>query len=147
MHKLKKWIHNYRLSKVVKELPFYLGRDISPKEKYKGKVIVQIYNKYSFNNEYLKYAFALVSSEHEFNNFVKNTKDSTYKELKNEIAQIYFNGNCNFSFSDLMRITRFKGQVHTCGRDGFPRKNNEGWSFSSGDSNGDGGGADGGGGD
>jgi len=51
-------------------LPFYLARDDKAIRYYKGKVIKRIYNRYIFHQNYLKYAFATVSNEHEYIKYI-----------------------------------------------------------------------------
>jgi len=137
---IKEWIHNRRLEKVVRELPFYMGRDIKPKEKYNSKQILRIFNKYKFNQNYLVYAIALLSGETEYNIIFGKESKKSYSVLRCEIALKYFNGNTHFNFNDLMNITKFKGQVFSY--DGSGSNNNElNWGFSE-SSGGDGGGSD-----
>lgn len=139
---IKEWIHKHRLEKVVKELPFYMGRDIKPKEKYNTMQILRIFNKYKFNQNYLAYAFALLSDESEYNKVLDKENKYSYSRLRSEIALKYFNGNSNFNYNDLMNITKFKGQVFSY--DGSGSSNNElNWGFTeSSEGGGDGGSGD-----
>lgn len=139
---IKEWMHKQKLGKVVKELPFYMGRDIKSKEEYNSRQILRIFNKYKFSQNYLVYAFALLSGETEFNKVFGRESKYTYSVLRREIAIKYFNGNTKFNFNDLMNITKFKGRVFSY--DGSGSSNNElNWGFteSSGGS-GDGSGSD-----
>ncbi len=138
---IKEWLHNRRLEKVVRELPFYMGRDIKPKEKYNSKQILRIFNKYKFNQSYLAYAIALLSGETEYNIIFGNERKKSYSSLRIEIALKYFNGNTHFNFNNLMNITKFNAQVYSY--DGSGSNNNElNWGFL--ESSGDGGDGSGG---
>ena len=138
---MRKFIHDRRLDKVVRELPFYMGRDVGPKLEYDSKQILRIFNKYRFSPGVLVYAFALLSGETEYNKIFGNKSKKTYRDLRIEIALKYFNGNAKFDFNDLMNITKFKGQVFSY--DGSGSNNELNWGFTESSGGGGDGGADG----
>ena len=96
----------------MRELPFYLSRDVGQRKSYTGNKLLKIYKRYSFPDNYLKYAYALVSSHHEYTKAFGIENGNSYSTLRSEIAEIYFQGNIDFTFSDLMSITKFKAQVY-----------------------------------
>lgn len=135
----RKILHRYRLSAVVKELPFYMGRDLRPKKQYSHQQIKRRFFHYRFHPNYFSYAIAILGTPIEFKKEFGENSLAHYQALRQEVADIYFDGNVQFTYLDLMRITRFKGKVSVPSDQGFNKYDD--WSF------GDGGGGDGGGGD
>lgn len=119
-----------------------MGRDIGQKERYKAKYIRNTFTKYHFNKEYLPYAFALLSDKNEYQKEYPNEMPCRFNELRKEIANTYFSGNNQYTFNDLMKITKFKGSISSPDGSETGRKNHSEWGFSDGSSC-DGGGGDG----
>jgi len=117
--------------KFVRQLPFYMMRTYGKKKLYKPKHIDKVIQKYRFNKRFSPIAYALLSSPSNFENSAKKFQPCpTYSEIREKVAKKYFEGNVDFGFYTLMRVSMFKASGTAGGGNAYSA-NDEYWAMMS----------------
>jgi hypothetical protein len=90
-------------------MPFLIIREYGLQSSYSPYQIDEIVRKFSMNRRYAYIAYAILSSEQDYDASLRSKKKKyRYSEIRKQIADHYFQGNTGFSICDLLLKSHYR---------------------------------------
>ncbi len=106
---LKQLLLTYQIKIYANKIPFYTIREFGPKKDYTQFEADTIIKRWAFNSKYIQIGYAILMTEQDFMNALKcKGLDYNYLQIRQQIANYYFEGNINFTICDLLSKSYYR---------------------------------------